>query len=196
MPSHPFTPMMTGEITVALSEQTLPDHRAGVMPNRLGILFDAHHQRLYRLARRMSRNADDARDLVQDTFLRAARSPQSIPDTGSGEEAWLVRVLVNLCRDRWRQRATRQRLDALSDPIPPIQAADPEAAMVARSVVQHALAALAPRRRAVIVMHELEGMSVETIAGTLGVAAVTVRWHLSRGRLQLAHVIQTHGKTS
>jgi RNA polymerase sigma-70 factor, ECF subfamily len=197
---------MTGEITVALSEQmlseqalseqTLPDHGTGVMPNRLGILFDAHHQRLYRLARRMSRNADDARDLVQDTFLRAARSPQSIPGTGSGEEAWLVRVLVNLCRDKWRQRATRQRLDALSEPIHPMQTADPEAAIVARSVVQHALAVLAPRRRAVIVMHELEGMSVETIAGMLGVAAVTVRWHLSRGRLQLAQVIKSQGRHS
>jgi DNA-directed RNA polymerase specialized sigma24 family protein len=45
-------------------------------------------------------NADDALDLVQDTFLRAARSPQSIPDGPSDEEAWLVRVLVNLRRDR------------------------------------------------------------------------------------------------
>lgn len=180
---------MTGEMTVAL-----PDHGTGVLPNRLGALFDAHHQRLYRLARRMSRNGDDARDLVQDTFLRAARSPRSIPEGGSSEEAWLVRVLVNLCRDRWRQRATRQRLDALSDPLPQVTTPDPEAALVARSVVQRGLAALAPRRRAVVVMHELDGMSVDTIARTLGVAAVTVRWHLSRGRLQLAQVIQSQGQ--
>jgi RNA polymerase sigma factor (sigma-70 family) len=179
---------MTGEITVAL-----PDHGTGVVPNRLGALFDAHHQRLYRLARRMSRNADDARDLVQETFLRAARSPRSIPEGGAGEEAWLVRVLVNLCRDRWRQRATRHRLDALSDPWLPVTTPDPEAALVARSVVQRALAVLAPRRRAVVVMHELEGMSIDTIARTLGIAAVTVRWHLSRGRLQLVQVIQSQG---
>lgn len=184
-----LAPMMTGEITVAL-----PDHGTGVVPNRLGALFDAHHQRLYKLARRLSKNADDARDLVQETFLRAARSPQSIPEGGSSEEAWLVRVLVNLCRDRWRQRATRRRLDALNDPPPPVGVPDQEAALVARSVVQRALAALAPRRRAVIVMHELEGMSVESIARSLGVAAVTVRWHLSRGRLQLVQVIREQGK--
>jgi RNA polymerase sigma factor (sigma-70 family) len=183
---HPYSQSMTGEITVAL-----PDHSTGVVPNRLGALFDAHHQRLYRLARRMSQNADDARDLVQETFLRAARSPRSIPEGSAGEEAWLVRVLVNLCRDRWRQRATRQRLDALSDPWSPVTTPDPEAALVARSVVQRALAALAPRRRAVLVMHELEGMSIDTIATSLGIAAVTVRWHLSRGRLQMVHVIQS-----
>ncbi len=45
---------------------------------RVGALFDAHHQRLFKLARRLSRNSDDARDLVQETFLRAARSPASI----------------------------------------------------------------------------------------------------------------------
>ena len=53
---------------------------------RLGTLFDAHHQRLYRLARRLSETPDEARDLVQETFLRAARSPRSIPD-GPSQQA-------------------------------------------------------------------------------------------------------------
>ena len=74
-------------------------------PSRIGALFDLHHQRLLKLARRLSRNAEDARDLVQETFLRAARSPQSIPQGGPNEEAWLVRVLINICRDRWRHSA-------------------------------------------------------------------------------------------
>lgn len=64
---------------------------------------------------------------------------------------------------------------------------------MARSVVWAALATLEPRRRAVLVMHELEGLPIETIARALGVASVTVRWHLSKGRRQLAAVIQGEG---
>jgi len=74
---------------------------------RLGQLFDAHYSRLYNLARRLTRSADEARDAVQDTFLRAAGSPQSIPWGMPHEEAWLVRVLVNICRDAWRKRVLR-----------------------------------------------------------------------------------------
>ena len=188
-PAHSFTPMMTGEgaATVATAHD-----EAAAAADRLGTLFDAHHQRLYRLARRMSRGADEARDLVQDTFLRAARAPGSVPWGASAEEAWLVRVLVNLCRDRWRQTANRERLDRATAPTR-IESTDPEAALVARSVVWRALATLHPRRRAVLVMHELEGSPVEVIARTLGVASVTVRWHLSKGRRQLAAAIRGEG---
>jgi RNA polymerase sigma factor (sigma-70 family) len=182
---------MTGEAATVATANPGADAAA----DRLAALFDAHHQRLYRLARRMSRSADEARDLVQDAFLRAARAPGSLPAGASAEEAWLVRVLVNLCRDRWRQTANRERLNR-STSAPATQSADPEAALVARSVVWRALEQLDPRRRAVLVMHELEGSPVEVIARTLGVTAVTVRWHLSKARRQLALVLRREGGKS
>lgn len=191
---------MTGEAaTVATAND-----EAEAAADRLGTLFDAHHQRLYRLARRLSRSGDEARDVVQDTFLRAARAPRSVPTGPSAEEAWLVRVLVNLCRDRWRQMMNRERLrlrqgygghGAPAKAPARIESGDPEAALVARSVVWAALATLDPRRRAVLVMHELEGSPVEAIARTLGVTSVTVRWHLSKGRRQLAAAIRGEGST-
>jgi RNA polymerase sigma-70 factor (ECF subfamily) len=156
---------------------------------RLGTLFDTHHQRLYRLARRLSRSPEDARDLVQETFLRAARSPGSIPDGASHEEAWLVRVLINICRDRWRKAAVRTRAHPYEVP-PDISADNPESAVLARTVVWRALDSLPPRRRAAIVMYELEGASIPAIAKLLGVTPVTVRWHLSRGRRELAKVLK------
>src|SRR5687767_13700612 len=114
---------------------------------RLAALFDEHHHRLYRLARRMAASGDDARDLVQETFLRVLRTPTSVPSSRSGEEAWLVRILVNISRDRWRQMATRRRFDALgATAITPGEPSDPESVLVARSVVRQALSTVPPRR--------------------------------------------------
>ena len=156
---------------------------------RLGQLFDAHHDRLYRLARRMTGSAEGARDAVQDTFLRAARAPEAVPAGMPHEEAWLVRVLVNVCRDEWRKRDVRRRAAARADVSHHCAA---ESALIARAVIQHALQALPPRRRAILVMYELEGTPIPAIAKLLGIRAVTVRWHLSVGRSEMARLI---GKT-
>jgi RNA polymerase sigma-70 factor (ECF subfamily) len=156
---------------------------------RLGTLFDTHHQRLFRLARRLSRSAEDAQDLVQETFLRAARSLASIPVGASREEAWLVRVLVNICRDRWRWAAVRQKTADASD-VELLAGASPEPALLARAMVQDALQRLGPRRRAILVLYELEGTTIRDIAELLGVSAVTVRWHLSVGRKEIARALR------
>jgi len=170
------------------------NHEADAAADRLGALFDVHHQRLYRLARRMSRSADEARDLVQDAFLRAARAPASVPAGASAEEAWLVRVLVNLCRDRWRQMTNRERLDRATAPTA-IESTNPEDALVARSVVWRALATLDPRRRAVLVMYELEGLSGEEIAAVLGCPTATVWRRLHYARAELMAMARKRLKT-
>lgn len=162
----------------------------GSSGEQVGRLFDSHHQRLYRLARRMSSTAEDAQDLLQETFLRVVRTSASVPHGASNEEAWLVRIMVNVCRTRWHQRANRRRLDAFNTTkSEPSSSRSPEAALVARALVWQALSRLAPRRRAIVVMCELEGMPVPDTARQLGIAAVTVRWHLSRGRRELLQII-------
>lgn len=154
---------------------------------RLSALFDDHYERLYCLARRLVSSGDDARDLVQETFLRAARSLASVPKGPAEEEAWLVRVLVNVRRDDWRRAAVRRRHEEASGGSTIIQS--DEAALVARATVWRALDTLTPRRRAIVVMRELEGLAVPDIAGMLGVSAVTVRWHLARARRDLARIL-------
>jgi len=67
-----------------------------------------------------------------------------------------------------------------------VQHDDPERAFLIRTTVWRALDYLPPRRRAVVVMYELEGLSMASIASLLGINAITVRWHLSRGRRELA----------
>lgn len=159
---------------------------------RLAALFDGHHQRLYRLARRLSSSPDDARDAVQDTFLRAAQRISSVPHGASSAEAWLVRVLVNICRDRWRQRANRGRLDAEKPPGRTTTPTD-EARLIAHDTIWRALEQLPMKRRAIVVMFELEGVAIDAIASALGMNPITVRWHLSRGRRELAQVIRNDG---
>ena len=97
--------------------RALPVVIAGDPIERLASLFDVHYDRLYRLARRLAPGADDALDLVQETFLKAARFPKSIPVGTTNEEAWLVRVLINIRRDQWRKTSvvtatTKQRSEA------------------------------------------------------------------------------------
>ncbi len=164
----------------------LDQRQSQTATERLARLFDAHHERLFRLARRLSADREEARDLVQETFLRAAGRPGSVPDGENPGEAWLVRVLVNLCRDRHRRAGVRTRfLGSLRQE----ETAHPENAAVARATVQAALARLSPRRRAVVVLHEIEGMPAREVARLLGIAEVTVRWHLLTARRELASVL-------
>lgn len=152
--------------------------------DRLAALFDAHHERLYRLALRMISDPEEARELVQEAFLRVARRPRSLPADEAAGEAWLVRIVVNLCRDRRRRRKVR---DGARAELPSSAAApSAEAASVARLSVAAALSDLPARRRAVVVLAELEGRTSAEIAELLGISRVTVRWHLAAGRKELA----------
>lgn len=158
---------------------------------RLGELFERHRAELYALARRMSGDPEEARDLVQETFLRAARRIDALPGSGAWARAWLYRILVNLCRDRWRRAAVRrdartQIVAGRADTRDSRPGASPaEAAAVARATVQRALSWLSPRRRAVVVLHEIEGLDSREVARRLGIGPVTVRWHLSAARREM-----------
>jgi len=169
--------------------QELPLTAPAATGERLGSLFDAHHRRIHKLGLRLLGDVEEARDLVQETFLRAARAVAQVPAEEPGAEAWLVRVAVNLCRDRHRRRAVRRPHTA---PMPREAAAggDEERAHVARSTIRAALLALPPRRRAIVVLHEIEGRSTAEIATLLGTRPVTVRWHLALGRRELARALR------
>jgi RNA polymerase sigma-70 factor (ECF subfamily) len=135
---------------------------------------------------RLLADREEARDLLQETFLRAARQP-SFPSADPAAEAWLVRTLVNLSRDLHRRRATRTRA------LPRLQAEastapSPERAVEARFEVRTALAALPPRKRAILVLHELEGLAIGDIARLLGLRNATVRWHLASSRKRLSEL--------
>ncbi len=189
----------TGEKRREASGSTAPGAPAVVAGRsdreRLGDLFDIHHRRLFQLACRLTSDREAARDLVQETFLRAARQVGRVPRDAAHGEGWLVQTMVNLCRDHHRRAAVRARAASslataalhASREAPAERGA--ESRVVAQATVRAALAQLSPRRRAVVVLHELEELPVSAVARLLGVAEVTVRWHLMAARRHLAALL-------
>jgi RNA polymerase sigma-70 factor (ECF subfamily) len=167
----------------------------------LASLFDRNHRVLFRVAMRLLGDPAEAEDIVQESFLRAATHLGRVPETESGSQAWLVRVAVNLCRDRQRRGSTRSRRDrdvraGVGNGPERGPASTSGAATEARLTVGSLLQRLPARRRAVLVLHELEGWSVAEIAETLGLRRVTVRWHLSAARRDLARWLDAGGGTT
>ncbi len=158
-----------------------------------------HSARVYRLAYRLTGNVHDAEDLTHDVFIRVFRSLNSYrPGTFEG---WLHRITTNLFLDRMR-RKQRIRFDALSDEAAarlPSRIPSPEQAYADNHFdldVQRALDALAPDYRAAVVLCDIEGLSYEEIAATLGVKLGTVRSRIHRGRAQLRDALVHRAPTS
>ncbi|MCM3885925.1 RNA polymerase sigma factor SigE [Frankia sp. R82] len=146
-----------------------------------------HGNRVYRLAYRLTGNAHDAEDLTQDVFVRVFRS---LADYTPGTfEGWLHRITTNLFLDRMR-RQQKIRFDALPEDTERLagREASPEAVYAEAHLdadVEAALAALPPDFRAAVVLCDIEQLSYEEIAQTLGVKLGTVRSRISRGRAML-----------
>lgn len=148
----------------------------------------AHSARVYRLAYRLTGNPHDAEDLTQDVFIRVFRSLSTY--TPGTFEGWLHRITTNLFLDSVR-RKQRIRFDALAD-----DAAErlsgrelaPDRVLTDQMLdadVQSALDALPPDFRVAVVLCDIEGLSYEEIAATLGIKLGTVRSRIHRGRTQL-----------
>jgi RNA polymerase sigma factor (sigma-70 family) len=150
-----------------------------------------HSGRVYRLAYRLTGNAHDAEDLTQETFIRVFRSlAEYTPGTFEG---WLHRITTNLFLDMVRRRK-RIRFDALPEDTErlPGSAPSPEQVYVDNHLdpqIQAALDALPPDFRAAVVLCDIEGLTYEEIAATLGVKLGTVRSRIHRGRVQLRQAL-------
>jgi RNA polymerase sigma-70 factor (ECF subfamily) len=157
-------------------------------------LVREHADRVYRLAYRLSGDAQDAEDLTQETFIRVFRSLSNYqPGTFEG---WLHRITTNLFLDMVRRR-NRIRMEALPDDYDrvPSEGPGPEQAYHDARLgeeLQTALDSLAPEFRAAVVLCDIEGLSYEEIGATLGVKLGTVRSRIHRGRQALRDYLAQH----
>jgi RNA polymerase sigma factor (sigma-70 family) len=154
---------------------------------RLEQLYDRFSARLFRFALRVSRDDGEARDYVHDAYMRAARDLRRVPQADGEAMAWLIRVVVNLARDRYRRTLVR---DAFARLAMRHETHDPRPALDAGEAVRGAMASLSPRQRAVVALHHLDGEPVADIAVTLDLSPATVRWHLADARRRLAVLLK------
>lgn len=162
---------------------------------------------LYNTAYRMSRNRQDAEDLLQETYLRAYKYYDKFQE-GTNFKAWLFKILKNTFINRYRKRQ-RQPLRNSFDEIEgafefrllesPLTArrATPEEELMVGALdqdVQQALEALPEDYRTAVEMADLQGLSYREIADQLGIPLGTVMSRLYRGRRKLEAVLLRYAR--
>lgn len=152
--------------------------------------LEAHRGFLRGVAYRMLGVLADADDVVQDAFVRAMHHPPA--DQQRPLRPWLVRVTVNLARDRLRRRRTAMNATWLPGLVDEAAAASmsPEDNVLAHEGVSlaflHALEVLTPTQRAVLVLRDVCGCESRDVATALDLSDANVRMLLHRARQRLA----------
>lgn len=132
--------------------------------------------RAYRLAGFILADAREAEDATQDALARAWRKRSSLRGLDSAQ-AWFDRILVNVCRDRLRQRRPHVRWAEMDEGLPS-PAADPFAILLARDTVLRAITGLPVDQRIALVLRYWADLPVDAIADRLGIPAGTVKSRL------------------
>lgn len=146
-------------------------------------LFTAHRTVLLQYLTRLLHSAEDAEEIVQETYIRLLKL-EDLGHLDSEVRRFLFRIATNLARDRFRQRKARAHdahvpfdmLELEGTSEAPEEIVDWDAGMV---VLKQALLDLPPRHRQVFLLHVTENMSYRTIAKHLGVSTKTVERDLA-----------------
>lgn len=177
------------------SDTELAALRAGD-PRAFRALVERYQERLYNFAARMCRHREDAKDVLQDTLLSAARALKDF--RGEGKlSTWLFRIAANACRKMRRRGAFEPERELSLEEFMPgpgpegqLEIADwqdtPDAALERarqREGLEAAIAELPLLYREVLLLRDVEGLSTEATAEALGLTEAAVKTRLHRARL-------------
>ncbi len=160
---------------------------------------------IYGLLYRLTENTEEARDLTQETFLRALQNIENF--RGEADlRTWIYRIAINQARNRWRWWRRRRRdvtvsLDFANDernkPLAATLRSDrgetPEQETLAHErerVLRRALMDLRPVYREAVILRDIEGLSYEEVAAALQISVGTVKSRLARGRKELRNKLE------
>jgi len=165
-------------------------------------LITRYEAALYRLAWRMLGNEEEARDIVQETFLRVFRSLDTF-DQSRRFSTWILRITTNLCIDRYRRRKVHLLsidMDDEDEGRPPLVLVDgrpdPQADHGARSLAEtlsRLMERLPPIYRAILDLRYKQGLAYEEIAEVLDVPLGTVKARLHRAHRQMKEILLAEG---
>src|SRR5262245_32354953 len=144
-------------------------------------LADEHIDKAYHLARAILGDSTEAQDAAHDAFVQAWRKWETLRDPARFEQ-WFDRILVNACRDRLRARG-RQATDISVEVS--LATGDHAARTEDQAALDAAIATLSPDHQVVVVLRYFRDLTIEDIAGRLGIPSGTVlsRLHYALKRL-------------
>lgn len=148
-------------------------------------LLAPHERSLHLLCLSMTGSREEAEDACQESFLRALRSLSRFR-ADSGFRTWLFRIAVNVCLE-WRRARGRRPVEPISRAIENMHTLpSPEGPVLASLELLDALSSLLPRHRAIWVLKEAEGWSLDEIGAAMGWNRKRVQNELFKARKALA----------
>ncbi len=167
-------------------------------------LVRSHHRRVYGLCYRFTGNAADAEDLTQDVFLKIYSNLSSFDTTRGSLQVWITTMTRNLLVDNFRRTRNQRATGSLDEgwdspeelkpadrltthePSPHERAAQKELA----KMVQNALSRVSVELREAVILRDLQDLDYKEIAQVLGIPEGTVKSRISRGRAELARLLE------
>jgi RNA polymerase sigma-70 factor (ECF subfamily) len=167
-------------------------------------LVRTHHRRVYGLCYRFTGNPADAEDLTQDVFLKVYSNLASFDTLRGSLQVWITTMTRNLLVDNFRRTRNQRATGSLDEgwesaeelkPVDRLTACGPSphesaAQKELAKMVQDALARVSVELREAVILRDLQDMDYKEIAQVLGIPEGTVKSRISRGRAELARLLE------
>lgn len=161
------------------------------------VFFKGDYQRIFRYIMSMVKDAPEAEDLTQETFLRAYHRRDSLRDENA-QTAWLYRIATHVCLDRLRQFARRTPMESETD-LDQVEVAAPDTPSLQETIerdemsgcIQRYINRLSDSYRAVILLHDMHELTAPEISLLLGETLTNVKIRLHRARLKLRTALKS-----
>lgn len=160
-------------------------------PSSPAFVAEKYRVRVTRYIRYLLRGEQEAEDLTQETLLRAFQQQSNLRDPAA-MEGWIYRIATHICLDRLRQRkrTSGHHVDLPAEELPIIDRVQPSPFAVIqqsemRDCINRYVTELKDGYKAVVLLHDADGLTSEEIAALLHLPLTTVKMRLHRGRQRL-----------